>query len=443
MAVADSDERSAMVEAYQLSVNDEEVDMDLLQSVLLHVVHDALAAMASQVAKGAPAGAVLVFLPGWEEISRSLEMMRCHPILGNPARVLPLALHSAIPTVEQRRVFKRPPPGVVKVILSTNIAETSITIDDVVYVIDAGKVKEKTYDAYTGCSSLASVWVSKASSRQRAGRAGRVRAGYAFHLYSSKRHAAMSDFAIPEMLRTPLDELCLQIKLLHANRSHAHEVHARGGSGSGAGPGATKGGSGVAAAGSGSEIEDLLAKAVQPPAPTAVKSAIQVLHDLGALALHLDGGDDVLTSLGFRLAQLPVSPRLGKMILFAVLFRCLDPVLTIACAMSYRPPFVLPMHSGERAAADRGKLELARGVRSDHLALLGAFQGFHAARASGGGHPGKVGVATFSLVGVGVVLLPPASAHPARISFLSGVALVNAPARFAHAFNPVCTNAHH
>jgi hypothetical protein len=89
-------------------------------------------------------GAVLVFLPGWEEISRALDSMRADPLLGNASRVLALPLHSAIPTSEQRRAFRRPPPGVVKVVLATNIAETSLTIDDVVYVLDAGRVREKS-----------------------------------------------------------------------------------------------------------------------------------------------------------------------------------------------------------------------------------------------------------------------------------------------------------
>ena len=87
--------------------------------------------------------------------------------------------------------------------------------------------------------------------------------------------------------------------------------------------------------------------------------------------------------------QLPVSPRLGKMLLWAVLFRCLDPVLTVACALSYRPPFAMPMHSGEKRAADQARLALARGWRSDHLALLGAYAGFHEARRRGGGAPGS------------------------------------------------------
>jgi HrpA-like RNA helicase len=88
-------------------------------------------------------------------------------------------------------------------------------------------------------------------------------------------------------------------------------------------------------------------------------------------------------------SQLPVSPRLGKMLLFAVLFRCLDPVLTVACAMSYRPPFMMPLNSSEKRTADAARLALAKGSRSDHLALLGAYNGFHEARARGGGQPGS------------------------------------------------------
>ena len=107
--------------------------------------------------------------------------------------MLILHLHGSLSADEQQLVFRRPPPGVVKVILAPTIAETSITIDDVVYVVDAGREREKAFDAYTGCSSLQSVWSSQASARQRAGRAGRVRPGVAYHLYSRRRHAAMAE----------------------------------------------------------------------------------------------------------------------------------------------------------------------------------------------------------------------------------------------------------
>jgi HrpA-like RNA helicase len=402
-----------MLGRYMATVDDDEVDMALIQSLLAHIVvqqqvapvsHTPTAgAHPSRIPADTGRGAVLVFLPGWEEISRGMELLREHPVLGDPSRVLALALHSSIPTAEQRRAFKRPPPGVTKIIFSTNIAETSITIDDVVYVIDAGRVREKTYDPYTGCSALTSVWASKASARQRAGRAGRVRPGIAYHIFSKKRLAAMPNFAVPEMLRMPLDELALQIKMLRltTRTEDADTSVAQGG---------RRGGDKAAAADKEdddedsdqpSEIELFLARALQPPPKAAVRSAVHMLHDIGALRTssvaaaearpHRDSGADCdeLTPLGLRLAQLPMSPRLGKMILFATMFRCLDPVLTMACAMTYRPPWTLPRFPGERAVADKARLKLAKGFRSDHMALLGAYAGFHAARKRGGGAPGN------------------------------------------------------
>jgi hypothetical protein len=460
------DKADALLEGYQTGASDEEIDLQLLLALTAHIVQTSLAAAevagrrigrshtpepshtaGSHLAHGgartpldAGLGAVLIFLPGWEEISGAMELMRGHPVLGNPSRVVLLPLHSAIPTSEQRRVFRRPPAGVVKVVLSTNIAETSLTIDDVVYVVDAGRTKEKAYDAYTGCSSLSSVWVSQASARQRAGRAGRVRPGIAYHLFSRKRHAAMGEFAVPEMLRTPLDELCLQIKLLQVN-TDILGADGEAAAAPPAAPAADGAGSGdVDAAAAAAEaavdsVQRFLMRAVQPPPAHAIRSALQLLRDIGALAPRLtdaaeaylrasaaqaaaaalpaasaggraDAGktavlppgpllEDDLTPLGFRLAQLPASPRFGKMILQAILFRCLDPVLSIAAALSYRPPWVLPMHPSERKFADAARLRLSRGHRSDHMALLFAYQGFHAARAAGGGAPGNGREAAF------------------------------------------------
>lgn len=99
-------------------------------------------------------GAVLVFLPGWEDISRLRECLQVSPIFGNPSRFLLLPLHSLVPSSEQRKVFQSPPSGVCKIVLATNIAETAITIDDIVYVIDTGRMKEKSYDPYSNVSTL-------------------------------------------------------------------------------------------------------------------------------------------------------------------------------------------------------------------------------------------------------------------------------------------------
>ena len=406
---------AALLEAYQSTLSDEDaVDTQLVTSLLVHIVTQARAAE-QRGAKGGNAGrpstpapvglhsrspaeaglgAVLVFLPGWEEISRISEACASHPLLGNPSRTLVLPLHSAIPTAEQRKVFRRPPPGVIKVILATNIAETSLTIDDVVYVIDAGRAREKSYDAYTGCSALTSVWISQSAARQRAGRAGRVRPGIAFHLYSRTRASHMAPFTQPEMLRTPLEELCLQIKLLQLSGAAPTTSSSAAVAGSA---------SSSAPAGVGtSDVERFLARAVEPPPAQSVAAAVTLLREIGAFApsaaLTSSGrsggavvisGDDVLTPLGHRLAALPMSPRLGKMLLWGAALRVLDPVLTIACAASYRPPFLLPMHAAERKAAEMAKLELSRGSRSDHLTLLAAFNGFLDARARGGGSPGN------------------------------------------------------
>ena len=111
-------------------------------------------------------------------------------------------------------MFERMPPGVRKVVLSTNIAETSVTIDDVVFVIDCGRHKENRFDPVNRMPQLMETWVSQANSRQRRGRAGRVRPGHAFFLFTRERKKNMAEYQTPEMLRVPLDELCLQIKLL-------------------------------------------------------------------------------------------------------------------------------------------------------------------------------------------------------------------------------------
>lgn len=122
-----------------------------------------------------------------------------------------LPLHSQLPSSEQRRAFKQPPAETRKIILATNIAETSVTIEDVTVVINSGRLKHKSHDPYSGVSSLTSGWTAKSNERQRRGRAGRCQPGVAFHMYSTARGESFSDFIEPELKRTSLVEICLLV----------------------------------------------------------------------------------------------------------------------------------------------------------------------------------------------------------------------------------------
>ncbi|KAG9439976.1 hypothetical protein H6P81_020141 [Aristolochia fimbriata] len=286
-------------------------------------------------------GAILVFLTGWDEISKLLEKMKGNKLLGDTNKCLILPLHGSMPTVNQREIFDRPPSNLRKIVVATNIAESSITIDDVVHVVDCGKAKETSYDALNKLACLLPSWISKASAHQRRGRAGRVQAGVCYRLYPKLIYDAMPQYQLPEILRTPLQELCLHIKSLQLGK-----------------------------------IAPFLAKALQPPDSQSVQNAIELLKTIGAL-------DDVeeLTPLGRHLCTLPLDPNIGKMLLMGCIFQCLDPALTIAAALAHRDPFVLPMSRKEEA--DAAKRFFAGDSYSDHIALLKAFDGWKEAKRSG------------------------------------------------------------
>lgn len=230
-------------------------------------------------------------------------------------------------------------------ILSTNIAETSITVNDVVFVIDSGKVKEKSFDALSCVTMLKMVWISKASAIQRKGRAGRCQPGVCFRLFSRLRFQSMLEFQTPELLRVPLQELCLHTKLLAPINC---------------------------------PIVDFLMKAPDPPPALIVRNAVQILKTIDAM----DPWED-LTELGYHLTELPVEPHLGKMVLCAVVLKCLDPILTIACTLAYRDPFVLPALASQKRAAMLCRKRFTAGTFSDHMALLRAFQAWQKARSDG------------------------------------------------------------
>ncbi|XP_069143095.1 DExH-box ATP-dependent RNA helicase DExH6 isoform X2 [Solanum lycopersicum] len=328
------EEQQHLLDKYLSTVDPELIDDVLIEQLLKKICIDS------------EDGAILVFLPGWEDINRTRERLRASHYFNDQSKFSVIPLHSMVPSVEQKKVFRHPPPGCRKIVLSTNIAETAITIDDVVYVIDSGRMKEKSYDPYNNVSTLQSSWVSKASAKQREGRAGRCQPGICYHLYSKLRAASLPDFQVPEIKRIPIEELCLQVKLLNPD----------------------------------CKIEEFLQKTLDPPVYETIRNAIIVLQDIGALSF-----DEKLTDLGERLGSLPVHPLTSKMLLISILLNCLDPALTMACASDYRDPFTLPMLPNEKKKAAAAKAELASwyGGRSDQLAVVAAFEGWKSAKETG------------------------------------------------------------
>ncbi|NXA20103.1 DHX36 helicase, partial [Ibidorhyncha struthersii] len=309
-------------------MDDDKVDLDLIAALIRHIVLEE------------EDGAILVFLPGWDNIS-TLHDLLMSQVMFKSDRFIIIPLHSLMPTVNQTQVFKKTPPGVRKIVIATNIAETSITIDDVVFVIDGGKIKETHFDTQNNISTMAAEWVSKANAKQRKGRAGRVQPGHCYHLYNGLRASLLEDYQLPEILRTPLEELCLQIKILKLGG-----------------------------------IAHFLSKLMDPPSRDAVMLAINHLMELNALDRQ-----EELTPLGVHLARLPVEPHIGKMILFGALFCCLDPVLTIAASLSFKDPFVIPL--GKEKVADARRKELSKNTKSDHLTVVNAFTGWEETRRRG------------------------------------------------------------
>ncbi|KAJ3605919.1 hypothetical protein NHX12_027962 [Muraenolepis orangiensis] len=166
-------------------------------------------------------GAILVFLPGLAHIQQLYDQLSTDKRFRKDRYRL-VALHSTLSSKDQASAFTVPPAGIRKIVLSTNIAETGVTIPDVVFVIDSGKTKENKYHESSQMSSLVETFVSKASALQRQGRAGRVRNGYCFRLYPKFRFDAFMDYAIPEILRVPLEELCLHIMVHTHTHTHTH-----------------------------------------------------------------------------------------------------------------------------------------------------------------------------------------------------------------------------
>ena len=264
-------------------------------------------------------GDVLVFLPGEREIRDAAEALRKH----HPAHTEILPLFARLSAAEQERVFKL--HNTRRIVLATNVAETSLTVPGIRYVVDTGLARVKRYSYRNKVEQLKVESISQAAAKQRSGRCGRVASGVCIRLYDEEDFNKRAAFTDPEVLRSSLASVILRMKSLHLG-----------------------------------EVEDF--PFIDPPSPKAISDGYALLNELGAV-------DDAnnLTETGRQLARLPLDPRIGRMVLAAKAEGCLAEVLVIASALAVPDPRDRPM---ERAAAADEAQKKFDDEKSDFLSYL-------------------------------------------------------------------------
>lgn len=283
---------------------------------------EAVADAVANVTSLDPRGDILVFLPGEREI-RETE----RELLGRNLRhTVILPLYARLAGGEQSRVFSTLPER--RVILATNVAETSLTLPGIVYVVDAGLARLSRYDARSGTTRLQIEGISQASAEQRKGRCGRVREGICIRLYDEQSYNSRPAYTDPEIKRTGLAGVILRMKALGLG-----------------------------------DVDDF--PFLDPPSPRAVTEGYRVLEELGAL-----GPSRELLPLGERLARFPVDPRIGRMILAGIEHDCLREVLVVASALSVQDPRERPREHQQKADDLHRRF---RDERSDFVGLVRLF----------------------------------------------------------------------
>ncbi|BGP38509.1 Putative ATP-dependent RNA helicase ucp12 [Rhodotorula kratochvilovae] len=339
--VGENDVRA--LQALELASRAEKIDFGLVGATVAHCLEQSRDI----------GGDVLVFMTGVLEITRSIEAIRAAVPSSTLSSLLVLPLHANLTSQEQTAVFRPTPRGMRKIVVATNVAETSITIDGIIYVVDCGRAKVNAFDPETGITKLVEEWTSRAGCRQRRGRAGRTRPGQCYKLFTHyTEENTMQAQPTPEIQRTPLEALLLQIK---STRPTA-------------------------------DVREYLGKALDPPDVRAIESAWATLRMLGAV--QSDGGEGAkgeglsarLTPLGMHLAMIPVDVRLAKMLVLAAVFRCLDPMLTIVAMLSSKPFFQNPFEKRDEAKKARAAFYTGK---SDLLSDVKAFDACMAIRKEG------------------------------------------------------------
>jgi ATP-dependent RNA helicase DHX8/PRP22 len=281
-----------------------------------------------------PAGDILLFLTGQEEIDTACEILyeRMKALGKGVPELIILPVYSALPSEMQSRIFEPAPPGGRKVVIATNIAETSITIDNIYYVIDPGFVKQNAYDPKLGMDSLVVTPISQAQAKQRAGRAGRTGPGKCYRLYTEAAYQSeMLPTTIPEIQRQNLSHTILMLKAMGIN--------------------------------------DLLHFDFMDPPPT--NTMLTALEELYALSALDDEG--LLTRLGRKMADFPMEPALAKVLIASVDIGCSEEMLSIVAMLSIQSVFYRPKEKQQQADQKKAKFHDPHG---DHLTLLNVYNGW-------------------------------------------------------------------
>lgn len=304
-------------------------------------------AVIAHIAKNKPNGDILVFLPGLADIEHVAELLTNGRFKSMDLDFEDIDKFRIFKLHSQRRetnddVFKPVPVGCRRIILSTNIAETSITLPEVVYVVDSGKVRSCLFDPSTLARRLPYAWVSRTSALQRGGRAGRVRNGHYYALFSKERYESLAPMNRPKITISDLVDVALQLKASPQNI----------------------------------DIEEYLLETMDPPSPEAVEAAIKSLQRLHALT-----EDREITSLGRLLARFGLHPAFGKGILLGAMFHCLEPMLIVACD-ALQAPLIQNLSLPVDKIRDVKRQYLPQ-HESDFVPLIQAFKEYHAAYQSG------------------------------------------------------------
>ncbi|KAI0936917.1 hypothetical protein AcV5_004937 [Taiwanofungus camphoratus] len=293
-----------------------------------------------QIHLSEPPGDVLLFLTGQEEIDTACEILyeRMKALGPKVPELIILPIYSALPSEVQSKVFDPTPPGARKVVVATNVAETSLTIPGIYYVIDPGFSKQNAYDPSLGMDSLVVMPISQAQARQRAGRAGRTGPGKCYRLYTEAAFRnEMLPNSIPDIQRTNLAHTILMLKAMGIN--------------------------------------DLLSfDFMDPPPAQTMLTALESLYALSAL-----DDEGLLTRLGRKMADFPMEPPLAKMLIASVELGCSEEILSIVAMVSVQSVFYRPKEKQGQADSKKAKFHQPEG---DHLTLLTVYNGWKASNFS-------------------------------------------------------------